>query len=52
MERRGVGENSPVIRLIRGVYKRFRNGGPKARVGEESLSIVVFEKGIVREVAA
>jgi len=54
MKRRGVGENSPVIRFIGGLYKAigFQIGELKARVGEESWSVVVFEKGIMREVVA
>jgi len=54
MKRRGAGENSPVIRFIGGVYKGigFQIGELKARVGEESWSVVVFENGIVKEIVA
>ena len=46
MKRRGVGENSPVIRFIGGLYKAigFQIGELKARVGEESWKVVVYEK--------
>ena len=53
MEKRGSGETSPVIGLIRGVYKSLaiRTSELMARVKNESWTVVVFEKGIMKGLA-
>lgn len=56
MKRRGVGENPSLKKLSERVYKAFGFwvGELKTRlsgVRNESWGIVVFEKGIVREMA-
>jgi len=54
MKRRGSGETPSVTGFIERVYKGigFQIGELKARVGEESWSVVVFENGIVKEIVA
>jgi len=52
MKKRGVGENSPVIGFIGGVYKESRKCGEFVTrflgTRDESSGIVVYEKGIVK----
>ena len=49
--KRGSGETPSVIGLIRGVYKSLaiRRSELMVRVRNESWSVVVYEKGIVKE---
>ena len=53
MKRRGSGETPSVIGLIRGVYKclAIRNSELMARVKNESWSMVIYEKEIMKELA-
>lgn len=55
MKKEGAGENSSIIRFIGGVYKAFGfwSGELKTRllgVSNESWGLVVYEKGIAREI--
>ena len=51
--KRGAGENPSVIGFIAGIYKgmAIRNSELIARVRNESWSVVIYEKEIVKELA-